>query len=117
MKKFFFAAAAIAALSATHAQASPAATNSCAAPQPAPAASYPMQPREFDKFEGMYRLKDGKVLALADRGGRFFARVGDTETEVVAVSAGAFMSRDARLTIDFDGAAARGQDILVRTQG
>ena len=60
---------------------------------------------EVREFQGQYVLENGKTLTVSRRGQRLFADVvGDADVELVAVSPGAFVTKDGKTEVRFQQA-------------
>lgn len=60
---------------------------------------------EAREFQGQYSLDNRKTLTVSRRGQRLFADVVGDDVELVAVSPGAFVTRDGRTQVKFQQAA------------
>ena len=67
---------------------------------------YKMAFDEAREFQGQYVLENGKTLTVSRRGQRLFADVvGDDDVELVAISQGAFLTKDGKAEVKFQQAA------------
>ena len=61
---------------------------------------------EAREFQGQYLLDNGKTLTVSRKGQRLFADVaGDADVELVALSPGAFVTKDGKTEVKFQQAA------------
>jgi hypothetical protein len=99
----------LAAASVAHAQQASAAPVPTIAPSPVQIFlqnPYKMAFDEAREFQGQYVLENGKTLTVSRRGQRLFADVvGDDDVELVAISQGAFLTKDGKAEVKFQQAA------------
>ena len=100
---------ALAAASAAQAQQASAVSLPTLAPSPVQISvqnPYKMAKDEAREFQGQYVLENGKTLTVSLRGQRLFAGVGgDADVELVAISPGAFATKDGKAEVKFQQSA------------
>jgi hypothetical protein len=64
--------------------------------------TYKLQPQQMSEMAGVYRLDNGGVFRINKVSNRLMAQLGDrTMTELVAQGDGHLVSRDQRMTVDY----------------
>jgi hypothetical protein len=65
-------------------------------------APYKMKAAEFDGTPGEFSLSDGRRLSVTATHGKLYAKLGGARFEIVPVAQNRFVSRDDKLSLEFD---------------
>jgi hypothetical protein len=75
--------------------------------------SYQPRPAEMDDIKGVYRLDNGAILKVSEQRHRLYAQFGrGTVTEMVPVAEYRYVSRDQRVTMQFNPLPFDGEVVL-----